>query len=316
MIYVPSAKPNLKTLQQATLYFADPQNCIDYVARERWTDGVIICPNCGCTDITFLPTRQLFQCKNRHQKRQFSVKVGTIFEDSPLPLSKWLLIMWMLMNCRNGISSYEVARTIGITQKSAWFMLHRLRAAMDAEHEPLEGIIEADETYIGARLKNKHIRKLKQAKYNDKRPVFGMIERGGRVIAQVVPDTKSKTLLPIIVANIAQKSVVISDEAAAYDNVRWSGQSYRHHRINHAGGNYVNGPVHTNTIENFWSCLKRTLHGTYIAVAPSHLMAYVIEQAFRFNHRRNFTEEQRFAAVLQGTTGKRLTYAELTARTA
>lgn len=305
---------HIATLQDAFDYFSDRQRCVDYVVAMRWPDGKVSCPTCGSEAVTWLPTRFLFQCKGKHAKRQFSVKVGTVLEDSPIALGKWLIVMWMIAGCRNGISSYEVARTIGITQKSAWFMLHRLREAMQDDMGPLEGVIEADETYVGGKLKNKHVRKLKQGYAKDKQPVFGMIERGGRVIAQTVPDAKSKTLLPILTANISPESTVISDEAIAYEGVRWAGKSYQHRRINHTGGFYVEGSVHTNTIENFWSCLKRTLKGTYIAVSPRHLQAYVTEQVFRFNVRKGFTEQQRGIVMLNGIQGKRLTYKELVAR--
>lgn len=304
----------LKTLQDAFAYFSDHQRCVDYVVAMRWPDGKVSCPTCGSEAVTWLPTRFLFQCKGKHAKRQFSVKVGTLMEDSPIALGKWLLISWMLGSCRNGISSYEVARTIGITQKSAWFMLHRLREAMQDDMGPLDGVIEADETYVGGKLKNKHVRQLKQDA--SKAPVFGMVERGGRVIAQAVPDAKAKTILPILIENVAPKSTVISDDAMIYDNVRWQGQSYKHHTINHTGGNYVDGPIHTNTIENFWSCVKRMLKGTYISVSPRHLNAYVVEQAFRFNVRKGFTEQQRGIVMLNGIQGRRLTYKELTARNA
>lgn len=302
----------IKTLQDAFAYFSDRQRCVDYVVAMRWPDGKISCPTCGSEAVTWLPTRFLFQCKGKHARRQFSVKVGTLMEDSPIALGNWLVVMWMLGGCRNGISSYEVARTIGITQKSAWFMLHRLRAGMQDDSWKLSGVIEADETYIGGRLKNKHTSKLKQN--DNKQPVFGMIERGGRVIAQIVPDTKAKTLLPLITANVEPKSVVISDNAGVYDNVRWAGKSYQHHTINHAGGNYVDGSVHTNSIENFWSCVKRMLKGTYISVSPRHLNAYIIEQAFRFNVRKGFTEQQRGIVMLNGIYGRRLTYKALIAR--
>lgn len=311
MRYLSSQKPTLKTFQQAALYFADPKNCIDYVVRERWPNGVITCPNCGCTDITFLPTRQLFQCKNRHPKRQFSVKVGTIFEDSPLPLGKWLLIMWMLVTCRNGISSYEVARTIGITQKSAWFMLHRLRVAMVDETWTLSGVCEADETYIGGLPKNKHAKKRQQ---KAKAPVIGVVERGGRVAAMAVQEATRYEAHQLIEGSVEKGALVISDDHAIYDKLPAIG--YDHEIINHKEERFARGRVNTNSIENFWSCLKRMLKGTYISVTPKHLNAYVTEQAFRFNVRHGFTEQQRGFVLLHGIVGKRLTYADLTARPA
>lgn len=305
----------LKTLQDAMLYFSDAQTCIDYMVKLRWPEGVS-CPSCGATDVTYLPTRRLFQCKAKHAKKQFSVKVGTIFEDSPIALGKWLLISWMLVNCRNGISSYEVARTIGITQKSAWFMLHRLREAMSMENIVLEGRVEADECYIGPRLRNQHAHKRKDLKYRNKQPVFGIVERGGQVVAQTIPEVSKEAVQSLIAKHVAWESYIHTDEHSVYEKIQKMPQNYWHRTINHSAGNFVEGTVHTNTIENFWSCLKRVLKGTYIAVRPKHLNAYVAEQVFRYNcrHKKVYTEEMRFGGLLLGVPGKRLTYADLIAR--
>ena len=241
----------LKTLQDAILHFADTKNCIAYMADLRWPDGVIRCPTCNSEAVTFMPSRMLWQCKTRHPKRQFSVKVGTVLEDSPIALGKWLLVMWMLVNCRNGISSHEVARTIHITQKSAWFMLHRLREAMQGTGVPLAGIVEADETYVGGRLKNKHVSRLKQGRYKDKTPVFGMVERGGRVVAQVVPSAHAANVLPIIAGNLSKEEpVLFTDDYPIYDKVASLG--FQHDTINHTQDRFVRNGIHTNTIENFW----------------------------------------------------------------
>jgi transposase-like protein len=303
----------MKTLQEAFAHFADPKNCIAYMVKLRWPDGRVACPNCGSETVTWMPSRNVFQCKTRHPKRQFSVKVGTICEDSPIALGKWLVIAWMLTTCRNGISSYEVARTIGITQKSAWFMLHRLRKAMQMEHIVLSGTVEADETYVGGRIKNKHTKARKQGYQKDKTPVVGIVERGGMVVASVVPTTQSKVVLPLIETSVDKSALVISDNYPIYVGLKKMG--FTHEVIDHTKDRFVRGSVHTNTIENFWACLKRTLAGTYVAVSPEHLNAYVIEQMFRFNCRFKFvSEEMRFGKVLEGTVGRRLTYKELTAR--
>jgi len=287
------------------------------MVRLRWPDGVIQCPTCGSEEVTWMPTRSLFQCKWRHPRRQFSVKVGTIFEDSPIALGKWLLIGWMLANCRNGISSHEVGRTIGITQKSAWFMLHRLReAALDENHaEPLFDEVECDETYIGGKSKNMHARKRAQRIHSggvhDKTPVMGILQRGGAVRAMVVKNHKRAILQAEIQKNVAPGSTLYTDDLHSYRGL----PGYVHHYVDHLT-KYVSGQVHTNGLENFWSLLKRCIKGTYVQVTPEHLNAYVAEQVFRFNSRKGLkvTEEQRFAKLLTGTTGKRLTYAKLIAR--
>ena len=304
----------LRTLQDAFAYFADPQRCGDYVVAMRWSDGKVACPTCGSEAVTWLPTRFLYQCKGRHPKRQFSVKVGTLMEDSSIPLGKWLIVMWMISSCRNGISSYEVERTVGVGHKGAWFMLHRLREGMQDGMGTLSGVVEADETYVGGKIKNKHVKARKQSKHHDKTPVFGMVERGGRVIAGVPESASAKAILPMITENVEPKSTVITDAHSIYDMVRWQGKSFTHETINHHEDAFKVGRVHTNTIENFWSCLKRTLKGTYVSVSPRHLNAYVGEQAFRFNVRKGFTEQQRGIVLLNGIQGKRLTYKELIGR--
>jgi hypothetical protein len=305
-----------QTLQQAVLFFADMDNCIAYMKAKRWPDGVVVCPTCGRNDVSWLGNQKKWQCKSKHVKRQFSAKVGTIFEDSPLGLDKWLMATWMITNCKNGISSYEVARDLGVTQKSAWFMLHRIRLAMVEEGGQLggNGPVEIDETFVGGKIKNMH--KSKRPKGvatqggHGKAIVLGMIERGGMVRAGCVEDRKKASMMPPIHATIAAGSHIITDEHTTYPFVA---QPYFHEVINHMEG-YVNGHIHTNSIENFWSCLKRGLSGTYISVEPIHLNRYVEEQVFRFNNRHKQTDATRFAKVLSQVTGKRLTYAEVTGK--
>jgi len=307
----------LKSLQDAMLHFSVPENAIAYMVRLRWPDGAITCPSCGSDDVTWMPTRSLFQCKARHTKRQFSVKVGTIFEDSALPLGKWLIVAWMLGNCRNGISSYEVARTIGITQKSAWFMLHRLREAAkdDSPSEMLYGEVECDETYIGGKAQYMHDKKRKKAiksgGVHDKTPVMGILERGGTVRAMVVKNHRRPQLHAEIRKHVEPGSVLYTDDLHSYRGL----PDYFHYYIDHAN-QFVDGRIHTNSLENFWSLLKRSIKGTYIQVSPWHLQSYVAEQVHRFNTRKalRYTEEKRFSMLLDGTTGKRLTYKDLIAR--
>jgi hypothetical protein len=306
-----------KTLQQAVLFFADTDNCIAYMKAKRWPDGVVICPTCGRNDVSWLENQKKWQCKSKHIKRQFSAKVGTIFEDSPLGLDKWLMATWMLTNCKNGISSYEVARDLGITQKSAWFMLHRIRVAMgetDGGKLGGNGPVEIDETFVGGKVKNMHkskrIKGLNYSAGNGKTIVMGMLERGGKVRAGVIKDRKSPTMKPALHDNVEAGSHIITDEHSTYPFIAGP---YFHEVINHIDG-YVREHIHTNGIENFWSCLKRGLNGTYISVEPFHLDAYVAEQVFRFNHRHKNTDATRFAKVLSQVTGKRLTYAEITGK--
>jgi transposase-like protein len=308
-----------KTLTEAIRYYSDEQTCIDTLAALRWPDGEVSCSGCGEIGNTiWLANQKRWKC--RGCKKQFSVKVGTIFHDSPLSLDKWLVAMWMLANCRNGVSSYEIARAIGITQKSAWHMMHRIRKAMtDMSSEKLGANgtpVEIDETFVGAKVKNMHkskrIKGLNYSAGNGKTIVMGMLERGGRVRAGVIADRKSHTMRPALLGNVAAGAHIITDEHSTYPFIS---QPYVHEIINHIEG-YVRDHVHTNGIENFWSCLKRGLNGTYVSVEPMHLDRYVNEQVFRFNLRHKHTDAARFKAVLKDVVGRRLTYAELTGRLA
>jgi transposase-like protein len=308
------------TLVDAVKYFSDEQVCIDEVAAMRWPDGEIFCPACGEVGNTlWLANQKRWKC--RGCKKQFSVKVGTIFHDSPLGLDKWMVAMWMLANCRNGVSSCELARTVGITQKSAWHMLHRIREVMtDKTSTKLggNGPVEIDETFVGGKVTNMHksrrVRHLSYQGGNGKAIVLGMLERGGKVRASVIADRKKHHMAPVMKENVEAGSYIITDEHANYPFIA-ADNKYMHDVINHIEG-YVRDHVHTNGIENFWSCLKRGLHGTYISVEPFHLDAYVAEQAFRFNLRHKHTDASRFKAVLKDIVGRRLTYAELTGRMA
>jgi hypothetical protein len=301
------------TLQQAILHFTNPDNCVAYMVQQRWPDGVVICPTCGRNDVSWLANQRKWQCKSKHVKRQFSAKVGTIFEDSPLGLDKWILATWMITNCKNGVSSYEIARNIGVTQKSAWFMLHRIRLAMGDDSGKVggNGPVECDETFVGGKVINMH--KSKRPKVatqggGNKAIVLGMLERGGRVKAQVIASRHKPNLSPAMTVNVEAGSHIMTDEFSTYG---FLDTPYKRDVVNHAI-EYVNGHIHTNGIEKFWSLLKRGLKGTYISVEPFHLDAYVAEQVFRYNNRQNKNDEQSFKRVLSQVAGKRLTYTELT----
>jgi transposase-like protein len=312
-----------KTLQSAIVYFSNPDNCVSYLVDRRWPNGVA-CPTCGRTDVSYVPARRVWQCKTRHPKNQFSAKVGTVMEDSPLGLDKWLTAMWMVGNCKNGVSSWEIHRSLGIGQKAAWFMLHRIRLAMSGGTENKMGgdggPVEVDETFIGPDPRKMHADK-KQARYGalyarPKVPVMGMLDRELRQVrANVVPNVKRETLQTAILDQIEKGSTVYTDRGTGYDNL--AAQDYVHETVNHVE-EYVRGQVHTQGIDNFWSLLKRGLRGTYVAVEPFHLDRYVGEQVFRYNNRATkdnpLTDSDRFALVVSQVVGKRLTYAELTGR--
>jgi hypothetical protein len=313
-----------KTLQQAILHFANPDNCIRYMVDHRWPNGVI-CPTCGRKDVTWLDTQKKWQCKSAHTKRQFTAKVGTVFEDSPLGLEKWLPAAWMICNAKNGISSYEIHRALGVTQKTAWFMLQRIRLAMkNGSIFKLggsdSGPVEVDETFIGPKPQKMHKdRRLRmQTALNGraKTVVMGMLDRESRQVrAKVIPNVRRDVLQKEILNAIETGSTVYTDGAPAYDQLLLSG--YLHQFVNHVE-EYVRGQVHTQGIENFWSLLKRTLSGTYVAVEPFHLDRYVDEQVFRYNNRATkdnpLNDADRFSALLSQVSGKRLTYAELTGK--
>jgi transposase-like protein len=309
-----------KTLQQAITYFADPDNCIRYLAGSRWPNGVV-CPTCGRTDASYVAKRRVWQCKSRHPKAQFSIKVGTIFEDSPISLDKWLMAMWMVANCKNGVSSYEIHRAIKVTQKTAWFMLHRIRLAMKDELPEKIGLnapVEIDETFVGGRVKNRH--KSKRSKSESakggkgKAIVLGMLERGGPVRTRVIVDRTKPTIDPVIASHVAEGAHIITDEFPVYPHLS---TKYIHDIINHAEA-YVRGHIHTNGMENFWSLLKRGLNGTYVSVEPFHLTRYVEEQVFRYNNRATtdnpLNDGDRFALVVSQIVGRRITYKELTGK--
>jgi transposase-like protein len=303
------------TLQEAILFFSDPVNCREYLVARRWPNGVT-CPRCESKNVLFLEKYNRWHCREKHPSPQFTLKTGTLMEDSPIGLDKWLAAIWMVVNCKNGVSSYEIHRALGVTQKTAWFLDHRIRLMLEDEYrDKLSGTVEMDETFVGGKLKNMHkSKKPKGTGYSGKAVgamaktiVVGMLERNGNVRAQVVENRTREVLHSLASEHIAEGSTLMTDEWGPY-----KGTDFQHEVINHAV-EYVNGLVHTQGIENFWSLLKRGLAGTYVSVEPFHLFRYIEEQAFRYNNRK-LTDSQRFDIATRGMVGKRLTLAELTGK--
>jgi len=315
------AKKPPVTLQQAIIYFSDPDTCLAAMVRFRWPDGVIKCPTCGSLKVGFIRSRMVWECAEKHAKRQFSVKIGTIMEDSAIKLDKWLVAMWLIANAKNGISSYELAKAIGVTQKSAWFMLHRIRLAMQGEDGGrMGGYVEVDETYIGGKARfmsgERKRRLAAQRPFGGKTPVFGVLERAPetgvsrvKTVVMGTPKRLKKAAMQALVRDkVETGSTVNSDALKSYIGLEGE---YIHKVIDHANA-YAVGTVHTNGLENYWSLLKRMLKGTYVSVEPFHLFRYLDEQAFRFNTRK-LSDAARFSLTAASIFGKRLTFKELTA---
>ena len=308
-----------QTLREAILFFADYENCRKAVEAIRWPDGVVKCPHCGSENVTYLENQRRWKCYEKHPKAQFSLKVGTIFEDSPIGLEKWLPALWLLTTCKNGISSYELARALGVTQKTAWFMLSRLRLALQSETGgKFGGDVEVDETYIGGKARNMSSSKKRRLGFRGKSQgfigkvaVMGLLERNAsgesRVITRVIKNNKRSVLQPIVREHVTDGATVHTDALMSYYGLD---ANYVHNVIDHAEA-YVDGQVHTNGMENFWSLLKRAIKGTYVSIEPFHLFRYLDEQAFRFNNRKG-ADAMRFALALKGIINKRLTYSALT----
>jgi transposase-like protein len=309
-----------KTLQEAAVYFSNPDNCLAEMVKLRWQGGPVVCPSCGSERVSFLKSRRVWECAEKHARRQFSVKVGTVMEDSAIGLDKWLLAMWLIPNAKNGISSYELSRSIGVTQKSAWFMLHRIRLAMQDANEggKLGGDVEIDETYIGGKARNLHkgvVRRRgisKQRSMAGKVAVLGLLSRHpekgeSRIRMRVIKGRKVRDVQPSVYEHVEPGSTLYTDAFCSYYGLE---ENFVHHVIDHAES-YVEGNVHTNGLENFWSLLKRSIKGTYVSVEPFHLFRYLDEQAFRFNHRK-LSDAARFAITAASVVGKRLTFKTVT----
>ncbi len=305
--------PEPTTLLEVIRFYADLEIATAAFARLRWPEGPI-CPYCRSKENFYAPSRRIWKCKTC--RKQFSPKVGTVCEDSAIGLDKWLAAMWMIANAKNGISSHEVHRGIGVTQKTAWFMLQRIRLAMQTgTFEKANGQVEVDETFIGGKARNMHkwVReeKITGTGGKDKTMVVGVLERGGKVRAAVRGSQKKKALHAHVREHVEPGAEVFTDALKSYEGLS---AEYVHQVVDHAV-EYVKGHVHTNGLENFWSLLKRTLKGTYVSIEPFHLFRYLDEQSFRFNERKNEQGDGgRFKSVVKGCAGKRLTYREVTGK--
>jgi transposase-like protein len=300
------------TLLEAVLYFSDKTRSFEFVRQLRWAEGRARCPHCNHGDPWFIATRSIWKCKAC--KRQFSLKVGTIFEDSPLGWDKWLPAVWLLANSKNSVSSYELARALGVTQKTAWFMLHRIRDAMaTGSFQRMSGITEVDDTFIGGLAKNMH-HKVRRHRITgtggkDKMVVQGARNRdSGTVTATVIDGTDRATIQEHVYQWVEPGSALFTDEHNSYNGLE---QDFAVKQVNHAKGEYVSGDVHTNGIENYWSLLKRSIKGTQIHVSAAHLDRYVTERTFVYNH-RDAGDLGRMRAAVAGANGRRLAWARLT----
>lgn len=296
---------------EAVRYFSDLDRAEDYIKSIKWPNGPV-CPGCGSQNVGHIASRRRYQCREKGCRKQFSLATGTIMESTHLRLDQWCVAAWMLINCRNGVSSCEIARTIGCKQQSAWHLLHRLRALFTQEYtEKFRGLCESDETFIGGLFKFMSAERRERARQRGqkgKAVVHAIKERrSGMVRAEVIPAARTEYVRDAVLEHVKTGSRLYTDESMVYD---WADSCYIHRTVNHQE-RYVQGTVHTNGCENFFNCLRRACKGTYIKPTAEHLPSYVDEAVFRFNIRHE-SEWARFDTAMRRIVGKRLTYSELT----
>jgi transposase-like protein len=296
-----------KSILQFQKHFNTDEKCRAFLESQRW-GNTPCCPFCASINNTRLKDGRRFQCNEKPCRKQFSVLVGTVAENTKISLTKWFYAMYILSNHSKGISSHQLAVWLDVTQKTAWFLNHRIRQMLnDNAPELLRGVVEVDETYVGGKVSNKHVSKRKKAgKFDNKTMVFGAVERDGKVITKVVPNTKADSLIPAIAGIVEAGSIMVSDENPSYNSLNGK---YRHVSINHGKEEYVRGAAHTNTIEGFWSLLKRQITGIHHSVSPKHLQRYCNESAYRYNNKL-VAQDERFANAL-ANCDRRLTYNQL-----
>lgn len=313
-----------KNLVELTKYFSDEKKCCEHLAKLRW-DGTPACPHCGSTKVYKCKAPRAYICGEKGCLSRFSVTTGTFLEDTKIPLSKWFIAMYLCFSHKKGVSSHQLARDLGITQKSAWFILHRIRSFV-SEKAPemlLQNMVEGDECYIGGKEKNRHANKKKltddrtvaekrqsdeeRPSYEDKATVLGLVERKtGRAVAKYVTNANSENIHPFVKENVKEGTTLYTDEHYAYTSL---GGTYNHETVKHLVKEYVRGDVSTNCIENFWSVLKRQIYGTHHQVSRKHIQKYLDEVSFKYSTRKH-TEQERFDKALS-LCGGRLKYPQL-----
>jgi len=301
-----------KSILEFQKEFSSEEKCREYLEQQRW-NGTPACPFCGSLNVHRFPNGRIFKCREKQCRNKFSVTVGTIYENTKIPLTKWFLATYILSVHSKGISSLQLATWLGVTQKTAWHLNHRIRVMLtDKAPELLDGIVEVDETYVGGSLKNIHAKKKEALKgLDNKTMVFGAIQRNGKLRTKVIPQTNIENISKAIEEFVAPNSFMVSDEHHAYNKV---GEKYNHRKVNHRDKEYVRKDdilVHTNNIEGYWNILKKQIDGIHHSVSPKHLQRYCNESAFRFNHKESFQDE-RFADALANCRGS-LKYKTLTA---